>query len=194
MADTVKDTVGSDTDEAIAKAVQEGDIDAFGELVSRYEVKLKRYARKFLARDDDVEDLVQDVFIKAYENIQSFKSNLRFSPWIYRIAHNAFVNELRRKSKWGMVFDSDAMLPLMPASETADEETLKIELKTEAEGLIEMLPAKYREVVVLYHFEELSYEEISDVLHIPTSTVGVRMNRARKKLKEAFLESNNTET
>lgn len=172
------------TDEVIAVKVQQGDIDAFGDLVARYEDKLKRYARKFLSRPEDIEDLVQDVFIKAYTNIQSFDSSLRFSPWIYRIAHNVFVNELKRKSRYGLgIFDADTILPLMPAKETADSAALAEESKMEMEELLGTLSAKYREVLVLHYFQELSYKEISDILQIPVTTVGVRITRARSKLK-----------
>jgi RNA polymerase sigma factor (sigma-70 family) len=175
------------TDESIATEVQNGNIDAYGELISRYEKKLKRYARKFLSRDEDIEDLVQDVFIKSYEHIQSFDSKQRFSPWIYRIAHNTFVNELRRKGRYGMgVFDADTILPHIPAKETADADVLDAELKDELDSLIQNLSPKYREVIVLHYFEELSYREISDVLQIPITTVGVRMSRARRKLQETF--------
>ncbi len=172
-------------DEIIALAVQAGDIEAFGELVARYEDKLKRYARKFLAREEEIEDLVQDVFIKAYTNINSFDIKLRFSPWIYRIAHNTFVNELKRKSRYGFdFFEADVLLPLLPAPERADDEVLSDELRLEIDKSLKSLPPKYREVIILHYFEDLSYQEISDILKIPVTTVGVRMTRARAKLKE----------
>lgn len=172
------------SDEQIAEAVQRGEIDSFGELVSRYEVKLKRYARKFLSREEDVGDLVQDVFIKAYQHMQSFDTKLRFSPWIYRIAHNVFVNELRRKSRYGFgLFDADAILPILPAAETADQDTLDSETRAELEQHLMALVPKYREVIVLHYFEDLSYQEISDVLQVPVNTIGVRMTRARAQLK-----------
>lgn len=179
------------SDETIAEAVQNGKVEAFGELVLRYEVKLKRYARKFLSREEDIEDLVQDVFIKAYEHIQSFDTKLRFSPWIYRIAHNAFVNELRRKSRYGLgLFDADAILPFLPAAETADQKALDTEVRTELEEHLTALAPKYREVVVLHYFEDLSYQEISEVLQVSVNTVGVRMTRARAQLKKRI--SNHT--
>jgi RNA polymerase sigma-70 factor (ECF subfamily) len=175
------------TDEMIAHKVQEGDVDAFGELVSRYERKLARYARKFLSRQEDIEDLVQDVFIRTYEHIQSFDVSQRFSPWIYRIAHNMFVNELKRRSRFGFgVFDPEVVFPFIPAKETADGDILRTELEAEIGNTLDTLPAKYREVVVLFYFENLSYQEISEIVQIPISTVGVRMNRARAKLAKAF--------
>lgn len=177
------------SDEAVARSVQQGNIDAFGILVDRYEAKLKRYGRKFLARPEDIEDIVQDVFIKSYEHIQSFNTTMRFSPWIYRIAHNTFVNELKRKSKYGLsVLDPDVILPLISAEETADSDTLDAELRGEVSMLVDSLPAKYREVVVLHNLEGLSYQEISDILQISITTVGVRMTRARTKLKALYKE------
>lgn len=175
------------SDEQIAQLVQAGDAEQFGELIERYEAKLKRYARKFLNYQDEIEDLVQDVFIKAYTNIQSFDSDQRFSPWIYRVAHNTFVNELKRKKRLGFsVFDVDTFLPQLPAKETTDSEAITTELREELDNLLIELPDKYREVLVLYYFEELSYQEISEVLQIPVTTVGVRMNRGRKKLKSCY--------
>ena len=84
------------TDEQIAQAVQKGDSSAFGLLVERYEPKLLRYAKKFLFDYEDGKDIVQEVFIKAYSNIQSFDSGRSFSSWIYRIAHNEFINAIRK--------------------------------------------------------------------------------------------------
>ena len=177
-----------ETDEIIAVAIQQGDTDAFGILISRYEEKLKRYARRFLAREEDVSDLVQDVFIKAYEHIQSFDTTQRFSPWIYRIAHNSFVNELRRKDRWGMVFDADTILPALPGTERTDALTLDAEQQRVVEQALTSLPAKYREVVVLHYFENLSYQEISDILHVPVNTVGVRLSRARQSLETLLID------
>jgi RNA polymerase sigma-70 factor, ECF subfamily len=177
------------TDEYIASLVQAGDTDAFGLLIERYEAKLKRYARKFLNYQEDIEDLVQDVFIKSYTNIQSFGSKQRFSPWIYRIAHNTFVNELKRKGRGGFIlFDADTILPHLPAKETTDGELLDAELRAGLDALLNGIPPKYREILVLYYLEELSYQEISDILQIPVTTVGVRMNRGRAKLKKCFEE------
>ncbi len=82
------------SDEQLAVLVQNGDKEKFGVLMERYQGKLFRYGKKFLSNEDNIEDVVQDVFIKTYQNIQSFDSTQRFSPWIYRIAHNTYVNAL----------------------------------------------------------------------------------------------------
>lgn len=175
----------SASDEEIAKAVQLGNGEQFGELISRYEDKLKRYARRFLAREDEVEDLVQDVFIKAYTNIKSFDTELRFSPWIYRIAHNTFVNELKNKERYGLtIFDTDTIFAFLPAKEQADTNALYEDDKNLLNESLSQLSPKLREVVVLHYFEDLSYKEIADVLQIPTTTVGVRITRAKNKLQQ----------
>jgi RNA polymerase sigma-70 factor (ECF subfamily) len=180
-------TTTDDTDEIIAGRVQSGDSDSFGVLIERYEAKLKRYARKFLSYQEDIEDLVQDVFIKAYTNIQSYDSKQRFSPWIYRIAHNTFVNELKRKDRGSFIFfDADTVLPQMAAKETTDGVVLDAELKEELDSLLSDVSPKYREALVLHYLEELSYQEISEILHIPVTTVGVRMSRGRTKLRACF--------
>lgn len=177
------------SDEQIAQSVQRGDADLFGELIERYEQKLKRYARKFLSQPDDIEDLVQDVFIKSYTHIQSFDPEQRFSSWIYRIAHNVFVNELRRKGRRGYeLFDIDVFLPQLSAQETADRATLANELYDEMNELLFELSPKYREIIILFYYQELSYEEIGEVLKIPKTTVGVRIMRARERLKKLYNE------
>ena len=90
--------IGECGDEEIARRVQEGDIESFGLLVGRYEAKITRYAGKFLLNGEDDKDLAQEVFIKAYVNIQSFDANRKFSSWLYRIAHNEFINAIRKRS------------------------------------------------------------------------------------------------
>ncbi len=176
-----------ETDEILVTHIQSGNHDLFGLLIDRYEQKLKRYARKFINNADDIEDGVQEVFIKAYVNILSFDATKRFSPWIYRIAHNTFVNVLKKKHYVpSLLFDADTILPQLPAPETADKEALAQELKEAMEHSLDALPLKYKEPLVLYFYEDMNYQDIADVLHIPISTVGVRMQRAKQKLRALY--------
>jgi RNA polymerase sigma-70 factor (ECF subfamily) len=174
------------TDEQIAAAVQDGDTESFGLLVARYEEKLLRYGRRFLNDRDDIADLVQDAFIKAFENIRGFDTERRFSPWLYRIAHNTFVNELRSRRMNVLRIDLDTLFPQPIARERADDDVLDAETKSALEAHLDDLDPKYREPIVLYYLQELSYEEISEILHIPTATVGVRLHRGRKLLRERY--------
>ncbi len=168
------------TDEEIARRVKAGETQWFSLLVERYQMKLSRYARKFLFGVEDTEDLLQEVFVKAFTNIQSFDGKRRFSPWIYRIAHNEFVNALKKRRTEALpFFDLDTLFP-----HSEPEEGPREDLKPMLEGALDRIDAKYREPLVLYYYEELEYKEIAEVLRIPISTVGVRIKRGREALKK----------
>ncbi len=173
------------TDEEIAHNVKNGDIDAFGLLVDRYEKKITRYAYKFLSGNNDLEDIVQEVFIKAYSNIQSFDTARSFSSWLYRVAHNEFVNNLKKKKRNPLhFFDPDTLFPHPISPERTDKALLEQETRDMLNVCLEEYDPKYREPLVLYYFEELGYKEISDILKIPVSTVGVRIRRGKESLKK----------
>ena len=181
------------TDEELAVRTQSGDHEAFGVLVERYEKKLSRYGRKFLRANEDIQDIVQEIFLNAYRNIQSFDSGQRFSPWIYRIAHNSFVNELRRKSRRPFfAIDFDSLVAHPHAAETSEQGTHEREMREMVERGLEVVSAQYREILLLYYQEELSYKEIADVLQVPMGTVGVRMRRAKEALAKAYANMNQT--
>jgi RNA polymerase sigma-70 factor (ECF subfamily) len=173
------------TDEQLVIRVQSGQDEAFGELMDRYTEKLSRYGKRFLSQSEYIEDIVQDVFIKTYQNINSFDTKRKFSPWIYRIAHNAFVNALRKKSTEPvLMFDFDALVSHTivddPEERRKEDEEMGVLLK---KGIENLTPA-YREIITLFYFENLSYEEISEVLEIPIGTVGIRLSRAKRSLRE----------
>ncbi len=172
------------SDEQLATRAQDGDAEAFGALVDRYEQKLLRYGTKFLARSEDIEDIVQDVFLSAYRSIQGFDVSLRFSPWIYRIAHNAFVNALRKREREPIFLDFDTLL----SHETHDDSHVSEQERREVREMLDRgltrLPPKYREVLVLHYFEDMAYKDIADVLHVPLGTVSVRIRRAKEMLKQ----------
>jgi RNA polymerase sigma-70 factor, ECF subfamily len=173
------------TDEEIAGRVQSGDIEAFALLVDRYEKKISRYAKKFLSHPDDIKDIVQDVFVKAYINIKSFDVQRKFSPWIYRIAHNEFVNALKKSKASKLSFmDFDVLFPHPVAKEAADSDVDRADLRRILDGCLQDVPAKYREPLVLYYFEDLAYREIADIMRLPVSTVGIRLQRGKVLLGE----------
>src|SRR5574337_896079 len=98
-------------DEQLAMLVQKGDKEMFGELIDRYDKKMKRYCTKFFYGHHNIEDLVQEVFLKAYQNILSFRPDQKFSSWIYRIAHNLFINTLKKKLRNPLYFfDFDSLI------------------------------------------------------------------------------------
>ena len=180
--------IGKKSDEEIVKQVQSGDTQAFGFLIERYEKKIMRYARKFLSGHEDIQDIVQNVFIKTYQNIQGFDVKKRFSPWIYRIAHNEFVNALKRRNKkLSFSLNLDTFMPFLVSrhniqQEVEDQKTYQI-----LDENLNRLDSKHKEPLILYYFQNLSYKEISDVLRIPVSTVGVRIKRAKNILRSFYL-------
>jgi len=181
--------MSSKTDGEIALEVQKGDVDAFGVLIERYESKLARYGKKFLFNSDDSKDLLQEIFIKAYMNIKSFDVTREFSPWIYRIAHNEFINAIRKRNSFPVFsFDFDTLLPHLISKESADKKYNEQEIREALNGSLEKIDLKYREPLVLYYFEEMDYQKISEILKIPVSTVGVRLSRGKAMLRKIIEE------
>lgn len=175
------------SDEELAKSAQLGQVQAFAVLVGRYEPKMLRYARKFLFGYEDAADLVQEIFIKAFINIQSFDARRSFSPWLYRIAHNMFINAIKKRGREPVpIFDSDTILPHIMGKQTADDEVIKNETKKIIDQCLDKLSPKYREPLVLSYYEELDYKEIAEVMHLPVSTVGVRLKRGKEMLREVY--------
>ena len=180
-----------ETDESLAQRVQNGEQEAFGTLVERYEKKLLRYGRKFLPRQEDIEDIVQDVFVSSYQNIKSFDTSRRFSPWIYQIAHNAFVNALRKHSRNPLTMvDFDTFMAYHVAETPKDMDREHAEMRALIEKGLEHLSPKSREILVLFYLEEFPYQEIADILQVPMGTVGVRLKRAREQLREVYKKMN----
>ena len=179
------------TDEEIVLLIKKGDSELFGELVKRYEAKMKRYAHKFLFGRNDTDDLVQDIFIKTYVNLQNFDDDRKFPPWIYRIAHNTYVNALKKKLT-DKVFsiDFDTFLPHPKALETADSDSEKEFIRVMLDKHMDMISEKYREPLILYFYEDMDYKEISQILGVPSSTVSVRIKRGKEKLKEILSKNN----
>ena len=182
------------SDEQIATSVQKGNLEDFGELVLRYGKKIQNYLFRFIQTKEEVEDLTQDIFLKAYSNILSFNPKKKFTPWLYQIAHNELVNYLRKKHYLSTKFINLDLDILAAKSVSKDdilkdlENNLKFEL---IDKNLNKLNFKYRQPFVLFFYENLSYQEISDILKIPISTVGTRIKRAKEIIKKSV---NNSES
>jgi len=179
------------SDEEIVAQIQLGGVDLFGVLIERYEKKMMRYARKFLSDSEDIKDVIQEVFIKAYKNIKSFDTKRKFSTWLYRIAHNELINVFKKR-KTLPLFDSDVFLPHNLHDNNLVQQIDRQDMREMIDKCLDQLEPKYRETIVLYYFEELSYKEIADTMQIPISTVGIRIKRAKEKMKSIYekLENN----
>ena len=177
-------------DEEIASLIQKGNTDIFEILIVRYTQKISRYISKFLSNREDVEDILQDIFIKCFVNINSFDIDQKFSPWIYRIAHNEAVNLLKKNSGKPFNFDifGETFFIHPKAKEDSESETEREILKGHLDEILNDLDQKYKEIIVLYFYEDMSYKDISDVLKIPISLVGVRIQRGKEQIKKILKE------
>lgn len=162
--------------------------DYFLYIVRRYEDKLKRYITRISGLpSEDVEDLLQDIFIKVYQNLNDFDTSLKFSSWIYRIAHNETISNYRKaKSRPQSVsYDDEPALANQLASKI--DFVKEIEKEYDAKIIRKVLAKmdkKYREILILRFLEEKDYNEISDILQKPIGTVGAMINRGKKQFKE----------
>lgn len=174
-------------DEEIIKDILKGDKESFGVLIYRFEKKLFRYINRFIYDINEAEDLLQTVFVKAYTNLNGFNFNYKFSSWIYRIAHNEIVNYIKRKQRNKIVFDVDwdVVMPLNVGRNINEEIDLS-NLEKWLKDNIAKIPDKYKEVLILYYFEEMAYKEIADIIKIPIATVGVRIKRARDLVRKNY--------
>ena len=169
------------TDESIIDRVVDGDKEAYGQIMARYESKLHRYVTYLIHNQTMANDVVQETFIKTYQNLNGFNSKYKFSSWIYRIAHNEAMNAIKKARN--IADDDVSEIPDASYGQRIEELIDKDILNEGVRGCLSSLEPKYLEVVQLVYFENMKYEEVSDILHIPTSTVGVWLSRAKLKLK-----------
>ncbi len=181
------------TDRELVQAAQKGDQAAFGELVTRYENRVYRLARKMMHDEQDAEDVLQDTFISAYRHLDSFRGDSEFSTWIYRIATNASLMKLRATKPHTSLDEASSgddgdFIPqtVVDWSVTPDEALLNSELRTQMDAALDHLPEALRTVFVLRDIEGLSVEETSRVLEISVANVKTRLHRARLALREAL--------
>lgn len=168
------------------------DKSVFGELVDRYQAKLTRYiARLGVRNPEDQLDVLQEVFLKTYRNLNGFDPSLKFSSWIYRITHNEAVSWYRKRNvrpEGHLVADSEELISFVQSSdsEAADVTFDRSVNAEEVNRALNTLDEKYREVIILRFFEYKEYEEISDILKIPIGSVGTLLHRGKKQLADAL--------
>lgn len=170
---------------------------AFAVIVDRYESKLTRYIRRLgVYNHEDRQDILQDIFIKVYRNLNGFDRRLSFSSWIYRIAHNETITWHRKQKvrpEGHLVADTEEIF-LYVADEQQSSEQL-VDTKIDAKLLrhsLALLESKYQDPIILRFFEYKEYDEISDILKIPIGTVGTLISRGKKKLEHILKTKNPT--
>jgi RNA polymerase sigma-70 factor (ECF subfamily) len=170
-----------DKDFRLMRAVQNGDMVAFNELVDRYKDRLLNVIGRMLSSREEAEDVVQETFVRVYQHRQSFNFKHCLSTWIYTIGLNLARNELRKRKKFRH-YDITEMQG--NEAEFAVEMKLPTRLPEVLNSAINGLPEKYRTAFLLRDVQELPYEEVAKVLNVPLGTVKSRVNRARMMLRE----------
>ncbi|MEC1522288.1 RNA polymerase sigma factor SigW [Neobacillus niacini] len=173
------------------KQVLKGDQDAFAEIVEIYSNSIYQLGYRMLGNRHEAEDIAQEAFIRAYVNIKSFNQDLKFSTWLFRIATNLCIDRMRKKKPDyyldAEVSGTDGLTmysQLASNSPLPENELESLELQESVQKEILKLPEKYRSVIVLKYIEELSLNEISEILDLPLGTVKTRIHRGREALRQ----------
>jgi len=165
------------------------DEDCFYYLIKRYELKILRYINRMTnVSPQQSEDILQDIFLKVYLNLNGFDQKLRFSSWIYRIAHNEIINNYyKNRVSSEMVrlgTDNDVKILKGLISDDSHVQYASLDSARQIRNALDKVPAKYREVLILRFLEEKSYNEISHIMRIPPGTVATLISRAKVKFKK----------
>lgn len=179
------------SDEEIVEAILAGDRRLYGELVGRYQGRLVNYLNRMVRDREEAHDLAQEVFFKIYEALDRFDPTYRFSTWLFRVAQNAAIDQIRKRrlklvsmhrpedDKGG---ERDWEFPSEERSPYG--EARNVERGAAIQQAVAELPREYRELIVLRHFGELSYDEIATLREMPLGTVKNKLFRGRQMLKQ----------
>jgi RNA polymerase sigma-70 factor, ECF subfamily len=178
--------------ELISTAIS-GREDSFEEIVRRYQRPIVGYIYRMLGNQDSAADVSQEVFIKVYNSLSKYSSEYKFSTWLYKIAHNATIDFIRRNSHHTQSLemeneDGTFEFQLESKRPTPEQERERTEWRTEIEGVVNRLPNGYRELILLRHSQDMSYDEIAEITNLPLGTVKNRLFRAREIMREMFVE------
>ena len=185
--------LASVTDRDLVATAVRGIDGSFEELVRRYQRPISAYVYRMVGNYESALDLTQEIFIKVYSSLERYRAEFKFSTWIYKIAHNAAVDHLRRTAtrEQSLVVGPEGdqfELPIESGRLSPEQESERRERRVEIETVVRALPANYRELIILRHSQDLSYEEIVDVTGLPLGTVKNRLFRAREMMRQQFVE------
>ena len=180
-------------DTELINQILNGNMNAFTFLVSRYQKLVVHITGRLIQRQDELEDVCQEVFLKVYQNLGKYRNECKLSTWIATIAYNTSINYLR-KFKKGDEVNPDDSAALRNLSDFNSGDYEKTDLHRYIREQIENLPVQYRTVLTLYHLEEFSYQEIEQITGMPEGTVKSYLFRAKALLKEKlkFVVDNNS--
>jgi len=181
------------TDGELIETAITGREDSFEELVRRYQRPITNYVYRMLSDYDASLDVTQEVFIKVYNSLARYSSDYKFSTWLYRIAHNAAIDYMRRNSVSQQSIEAENadgtyQLQIESPRPNPEQERERSEWRAEIESVVKCLPTVYRELILLRHAQDLSYDEIADVTGLPLGTVKNRLFRAREAMRDHLLQ------
>jgi RNA polymerase sigma-70 factor (ECF subfamily) len=174
----------------IARAVG-GDENAYRSLLNSYKPRIFSYVFRTIRNYHDAEDITLDTFVRCFKSLKSCDRTRKFSTWIYTIAHNLTIDFLRKNKKNYKNIDDREIESMEIADAKSARPAVEYEKQeklSRIEQALNQLPPIDREIVILFHKEEKSYQEISEILKIPETTIKTRLHRARLKLKELCSE------
>lgn len=179
----------NDPADDLVRRAQDGDAAAFGALLKRYEQGVYNLAYGVLGNLQEAQDAAQDVFLRVWRYLSSFRGDSAFTTWLYRVTVNTCLNRRRKLRPQLNQIDGDAVLAGLPAP-TFDplDATMRRQRQEYLWSLVDQLPEKYRVVILLFYREQLSYDEIAEVLALPLGTVKAHLNRARRALARRLRE------
>lgn len=185
-------------DDKLVAAAAKGNQDAYKKLLEKYQKPLYFHIKKMVKDHEQVEDLVQEAFVKAFDNLGSYNTNYAFSTWLYRITTNHTIDYLRKKKLQTMSIhqpvktkEGEMSVQLPDDHAATDRNIIRKQRQKIIRNAIKNLPEKYRQVIEMRHLEELSYQEISEQLDLPLGTVKAHIFRAREMLYKALKDKRN---
>lgn len=184
------------SDSQVVLRVLEGEKELFEILLRRYNQRLFRVIRSYIHSEDDVMDIMQDAYVKAYTKLEQFNNEASFSTWLIRIGINEALQHLRKNKRivtnYGKTERLENIFNLPDTNQmNPEKQTIKAETRTLVEQAVDRLPEKYRVVFVLQQIEGLSNSEIAECLKLTDSNVKVRLHRAKNLLKEELFKTTN---
>jgi RNA polymerase sigma-70 factor (ECF subfamily) len=183
-------------DQSVLESAQMGDIEAFSEIVEAFGDQLYTLSFRFLSNASEAQDAVQETFLRVYTHLPRYDKRFKFTTWLYRIATNVCIDRLRKRKLENSLDadhweDSEANSDLydrLPSTTPTPEELLmRSETCNEVQRALSDLSPSHQTVLILRYIQELSLQEISDILHIPITTVKTRIHRGREALKQLLV-------
>jgi len=180
------------TDQHLVKQVLDGDTSAFGTIIKKTEGLVAQIVFKMINNSEDRKDIAQDIYLKTFKKLSSFKFQSKLSTWIGQIAYNTCLNYLEKKKLIILPkTESEGEALSSETTNTSNNETENLIFQKDLSEIliseIDILPPLYKTLITLYHNEELSYEEIAQITELPEGTVKSYLFRARKSLRESLL-------